>query len=210
MRSLEDALTGIAASACAAIDWVDAAGICVADDSGLVTLGATDPLVHKAEAAQGELREGPSLSVAGAVPLVHSSDVVHDPRWPRYALAAAELGIAAQTGALVPARHAQGAVLNLYSRSGRRLDSSSARLARLLADQAATAMDCASRVETLTEAVDARQEISQAIGIAMERFGLSEARAFDYLARVSQTSQVKLRVIAKELVAQANARDAER
>jgi AmiR/NasT family two-component response regulator len=101
-------------------------------------------------------------------------------------------------------------VLNLYSRASRRLDSSSARLARLLADQAATAMDCASRVETLTEAVDARQEISQAIGIAMERFGLNEGRAFDYLVRISQTSQVKLRVVARELVAQANAREAER
>jgi ANTAR domain-containing protein/GAF domain-containing protein len=209
MRNLEDTLAAIATSACAAIDWVDAAGICVADGSGLVTLGATDPLVHKAEAAQGELREGPSLSVAPAVPLVHSSDVVHDPRWPRYALAAAELGIAAQTGAFVPASHSQVAVLNLYSRSGRRLDPSSARLAGLLADQAATAMEVASRVETLTEAVGARHDISQAIGIAMERFGLNEGRAFDYLARVSQTSQVKLRVIARELVAQANVRDAE-
>jgi GAF domain-containing protein len=209
MRTLEDTLAGIAASACAAIDWVDCAGICIADDSGLTTLGATDPLVQKAEAASYELREGPSLSVARSVPLVHSSDVVSDPRWPQYALVAAELGIAAQTGAFVPVGRAQGAVLNLYSRSSRRLDPSASQLARLFADQAATAMECASRVETLTEAVDARQEISKAIGIAMERFGLNEGRAFDYLVRVSQTSQVKLRVIAHELVAQANARGVE-
>jgi GAF domain-containing protein len=210
MRSLEDTLSGIATSACAAIDEVDYAGICVADDSGLATLGATDPLVQKAEAASYELREGPTLSVARAVPLVHSSDVARDPRWPRYARVAAELGIGAQTGAFVPTAHAQVAVLSLYSRSSRRLDSSASRLVRLLADQAATAMDCASRVAALSEAVDARQEISQAIGMAMERFGLNEGRAFDYLVRVSQTSQVKLRVIAKELVAQANARDADR
>jgi AmiR/NasT family two-component response regulator len=38
----------------------------------------------------------------------------------------------------------------------------------------------------------------------MERHGIDESRAFQYLARVSQTSNIKLRDIAQELIEQLN------
>lgn len=205
MKTLDDTLAAVTAGARAAIDWADNASVCVTYESGLESLGATDPLVQKADAAQDELQEGPTVTVAPGIPLVHSDDVASDPRWPRYARVAAELGIRAQTGVLVSVGARHGAVLNLYSRSEHRLSEAAAEVARIFADQAATAIDCAYRVETLTGALDSRQEISLAIGIVMERFGLSETRAFDYLVRVSQTSQVKLRLIAQELVDGANA-----
>jgi GAF domain-containing protein len=206
MKTLDDTLAAITAGACAAIDWADHASVCVTYQSGLDSLGATDPLVQKADAAQDELQEGPTITVAPGTPLVHSDDAASDPRWPRYARVAAELGIRAQTGVLVAVGADHGAVLNLYSRSQHPLNEAAAEVARIFADQAATAIDCAYRVETLTGALDSRQEISLAIGIVMERFGLNETRAFDYLVRVSQTSQVKLRLIAQELVAGANAK----
>jgi len=43
------------------------------------------------------------------------------------------------------------------------------------------------------------------VGIAMERYGLSEERVFAFLARVSQARNIKLRVVAEELVADAGA-----
>jgi len=42
--------------------------------------------------------------------------------------------------------------------------------------------------------------IGQAVGILMERHKLSEARAFQFLARASQTSNIKIRDLAQELV----------
>ena len=39
----------------------------------------------------------------------------------------------------------------------------------------------------------------------MERYKIDEARAFAFLTRASQSSNIKLRTIAKELVDQANA-----
>ncbi len=48
------------------------------------------------------------------------------------------------------------------------------------------------------------QTVARAIGIVMERFQLNEERAFHYLVRVSQTSNVKLRHVALELVQEVN------
>jgi GAF domain-containing protein len=207
MKTLNDTLTSVTAGVCAAVEWADHASVCLTYPSGLDTLGPTDPLVQKAEAAQYELTEGPTVTVSPATVLVHADDVARDPRWPRYARVAAELGVRAQTGMFVSLARGAG-VLNVYSRFQHALDEPDAALIRIFAEQAATAIDCASRVETLTSALDGRQDVSQAIGITMERFGLNETRAFEYLVRVSQTSQVKLRVIAQELVEQANTRDA--
>jgi hypothetical protein len=206
MKTLDETLGQITSGVRGALDWVDYASICMAGDAGLDTFGATDPLLYKVEAAQFELKEGPAMIVAPSAPIVHSLDVASDPRWPRYALVAAELGIRTQVGALVPAASRPLTVLNLYSRSPRDLDSVSSSLARTFAEQAATTIECAARVQTLTEAVRSRYVISQAIGIAMERFGLDSTRAFQYLVKVSQSSQVKLRVVAAELVAQAEQR----
>jgi AmiR/NasT family two-component response regulator len=62
------------------------------------------------------------------------------------------------------------------------------------------ALDYAREIDNLQEAIKTRQLIGRAVGIAMERYGLSEERAFAFLARVSQTRNVKLRVVAEELV----------
>jgi len=48
--------------------------------------------------------------------------------------------------------------------------------------------------------------IGQAIGITMERFRIPEDRAFQFLVRASQTSNVKVRDLAEELVAETSER----
>ena len=45
-----------------------------------------------------------------------------------------------------------------------------------------------------------RKNIGQAIGIVMERYGITEDRAFQFLIRASSTSNVKLRDVAEEVV----------
>jgi len=53
-----------------------------------------------------------------------------------------------------------------------------------------------------------RKAIGQAIGIVQERYGMDEERAFQFLVRVSQTGNIKLREVADELVRQGNRRGA--
>lgn len=56
--------------------------------------------------------------------------------------------------------------------------------------------------EQLQEAVETRDVIGTAKGILMEREGVSIEEAFQMLVRVSQTRNVKLREIARQIVAQ--------
>jgi AmiR/NasT family two-component response regulator len=110
-------------------------------------------------------------------------------------------GIRAQAGVrLFDARGAHGA-LNLYSRkvgAFEDLDS----LATLFAHQSAMALEYARHIDNLEQAIESRQLIGQAVGIVMERYGLNEARAFAVLTRLSQERNVKLRLIAEELLAE--------
>jgi AmiR/NasT family two-component response regulator len=59
-------------------------------------------------------------------------------------------------------------------------------------------------IEGLRDALKTRKVIGQAIGILMERHILDEDEAFAYLHRVSSHTNVKLRLVAAEIVAQRN------
>lgn len=173
-------------------------------DGHLETVGSTDPLATKSDAAQYELLEGPCIDASFGTPLAHSGDVLNDPRWRRYAGRVGELGIRTHAGLAIYSGSRTLGGLNLYSTSRCSLDDASLHFARRFADQAGTALDLTRTVAAGTDAVLARETITQAIGIVMERFQLSGERAFQYLVRVSQTSNVKLRVVARELVQQVN------
>ncbi|MBA2559339.1 MAG: GAF and ANTAR domain-containing protein [Propionibacteriales bacterium] len=205
-NSLEDTLSLLTGAARDAIDGVEFASVSLTYGAGQrSSLGATDPIVLKADALQAELGEGPMVEALDAV-IVHSEDVGSDPRWPSYGRRAIELGVKAQTSVRLRENAHVVGTLNLYSTSVRPLDDPSSTVALLFAAQATTAVSFASRVETLTKAIANRQDISQAIGIIMERHGLDESHAFAHLVNVSQTTQVKLRVIARDLIERANTR----
>ncbi len=73
--------------------------------------------------------------------------------------------------------------------------------ARLLAGHAALAITARRTAATLAEAIDTRTVISQAQGIVMERYDLAAADAFHVLRRYSQDLNVKLRDVARDVVA---------
>lgn len=173
-------------------------------DEDPTTVGATDPLALKADCLQYELDEGPCLSAARDKVAVRSFDAVADGRWPAYAARIAELGMRSQAAVPIPAGGDSLGSLNLYGTRPGQLDREDLRRAAAHAAQAASALLLRRQVETLTETLTSRRVIGQAIGVVMERYGLDEERAFQYLVRVSQTSNVKLRQVARELVEEAN------
>lgn len=77
-------------------------------------------------------------------------------------------------------------------------------VATLFATHAAVAFRRARTEAQLNNAVRTRQVIGQAVGILMERYEFDEDRAFGFLARTSQDSNIKLREITQELVDIAN------
>lgn len=58
----------------------------------------------------------------------------------------------------------------------------------------------AQRIDSLSDAVDARTLVGQAQGILMERFGLDADQAFAVLRRYSQDHNIRLRHLSKQLV----------
>lgn len=168
-------------------------------DGTLSTSAPTDPLVLPLDAAQYEFQEGPCYEAATDTMHVTSPHLADDDRFRRYGPVAVAAGIQAQAGIrLFDSRDSNGA-LNLYSeRPGSFQDLEA--LGQLFVHQSAVALAYARQVTQLQEAVQTRQLIGQAVGVTMERFDLDEARAFAFLTRLSQDSNIKLRVIAERLM----------
>jgi hypothetical protein len=205
---LDHTLERVTAAAVEVLPGVHYASITVKHADGrLETVAPTDQMLVGLDAAQYELREGPCYDAAVDELYVSSPNLGADERFPRYAAMAVKVGIRAQAGVRLfdtPKPSARGA-LNLYSRDVGSF-SDLGMVSRLFAHQAAVALDYAREVENLQEAVRTRQAVGRAVGIVMERYGLSEERAFAFLARVSQTRNVKLRAVAAEIVTDAETR----
>ncbi|TDW69350.1 GAF and ANTAR domain-containing protein [Kribbella pratensis] len=197
---LDHTLSRITTAAVEALPETDYASITVLHADGrLETVAPTDDLLWGVDAAQYELREGPCYEAAADAVHVASPDLARDDRFPRYAASAVAAGLRAQAGIrLFDAPKARGA-LNLYSEHVGAFSDLGA-LGELFRHQAATAIDYAREIGNLREAVRTRTMIGTAVGIVMERYQLSDDRAFAFLTRLSQDSNVKLREIARRLI----------
>lgn len=202
---LDDTLARITAAAVEVLPDVHHASITIRRSDGrLETYAPTAELLKPLDAAQYELQEGPCYYAAVDAVHITSPDLAADQRFPKYASVAVASGIHAQAGLrLFDGGDAQGA-LNLYSETVGAF-SDLGLLGPLFAHQSAMAIGYAREIESVQDALHSRGIIGQAIGILMERFRLGEARAFGLLVRLSQHQNVKVRVLAEDLVARSSA-----
>ena len=197
---LDHTLAQITAAAVDVLPETDYASITVLHSDGrLETVAPTDDLLWGVDAAQYELREGPCYEAAADSVHITSPNLNADPRFPRYAATAVAAGIGAQAGIrLFDAPKSQGA-LNLYARRVGAFSDLGA-LGQLFRHQAAMAIEYAREIHNLREAVRTRGLIGSAIGIVMERYHLTDERAFAFLVRLSQDGNVKLRAVAEQII----------
>jgi GAF domain-containing protein len=210
VRDVDETLDTITAAAVENIPGVDHASVSVINAQGAMeTLVPTDAFVAEADLLQIELGEGPCLDAALKIPLVRVDDMAAETRWAKYAPRAAAMGVGSQMAMyLFQERQSLGG-LNLYFDQPHAITTDTEDLAEFFAIQAAMAMGHSREVAGLNRALASRQAIGQAIGIVMARDGLDENRAFQFLARLSQTRNVKLRAVANEIIAATN-NDADR
>lgn len=207
--SLPTALRVLTDGAVNAIPGADQASISVRHKDGhLETLAATDPLIDALDAKQYVYQEGPCYeTVTHPENFLVAFDLRRDRRWPRYGTEAAEAGFHAQLAALLTENGSgKRSALNIYSHSPHVFDQASIETAEVFAAHAAVAMGFVHTVENLSDAITSRQMIGQAVGIVMERYQLSEGRAFDFLVRVSRNSNTKVSVIAADIITGLNKR----
>ena len=200
-RPLSEVLLSIAESAKQSMPGIDHVGISVTHPGHEVeTLAATDEFVNQLDQLQYTLHEGPCLDAIWERGMVVVNHAETDPRWPRYLKEATSLGLRSQMGVRLYTEGETLGGLNLYATASDEIDPETEHIARLFASHAALALGKAKVEQNLSQAIESRKAIGQAIGIVMERYGLDEERAFQYLTRVSQSSNTKLRDVATELV----------
>jgi hypothetical protein len=201
-QPLLQALEALAASAASNITGVDFASVSVRrKDRSLDTVAATDPLALDLDKIQYELGEGPCYDAVTDERIVVVNDLAaHDIPYPRFAPRALEFGVRAQT-AIQLAHNSEQAGLNLYARTPQAFDHTTMHMAELFSNQAALLLGYARQVGSLGQAVQSRQDIGTAVGILMERYGLDRDHAFGLLVRISNDRNIKLRVIAEDVIA---------
>lgn len=170
-------------------------------DGTLETVAATDDDVRALDALQYELGEGPCYEAVTDGHVSVSSQLGADPRWPRFGPQAVQRGFRSQMG--VRMSHRRGAVtaMNLYAETAGAFTAGDEMLA-IFAHHAGVVLDRADQLESMGRALDSREEIGRAVGVVMERYQLSEGRAFEYLVRVSNHSNTKVRAVAAQLLAE--------
>lgn len=178
------------------------AGVSYADvrSRGIETGAASHDVVRRGDAAQREVGEGPCLQALrdGSTYVVH--DTAADPRWPRWGPIAQELGLRSVIGIQLFDRDDTLGALNLYASTPSAFTAEDVMVAEVYAAHAAVALGRARREVHLSLAIDAKHLVGMAQGILMERFGLDKDSAFSVLRRYSQERNVKLRVVAEQLL----------
>ena len=147
-----------------------------------------------------EFREGPCAQAALQDTIVRSDDLRDETRWPKYAPAAAALGVLGSLSFKLYTADRTAGALNLFSFEAGPWDAEAETIGSVLAAHAAAAILAVRQGEQLQSALSTRDRIGQAKGIIMERFGVDEVRAFELLRKLSQESQMKLVDIAQRVL----------
>ena len=211
LLSRESMTSAVALVTSLAADTVPGAfgsGVSLLDGRGQrTTAGASVPLVDQADSLQYELDEGPCLTAWARQVVVRMDDTATDTRWPRWASAAAGMGLRSALSAPLNAGGSSLGAIKVYGEQpgafGERAEDllvrfgeqASVLLANMQAFEGAQQMS-----EGLKQALLSRDVISTAKGILMARDGMDADTAFGMLVSASQRQNVKLREIAQQIV----------
>jgi GAF domain-containing protein len=201
-RSVEETLQGITDAAVDCIPGADWAGITmVAKGKELETRAPTSAVVVRIDIEQYDAVEGPCLSALWDDAVVRSNDISTDARWPKWAAQIRGLGVGSMLSFKLFVRGDVLGALNTYAASPHAYGSDAESVGLLFAAHAAVALSGAEEVAQLRLAASSRDLIGQAKGILMERYDLaSDTEAFDLMVRASQSSHIKLSLVARQLV----------
>lgn len=172
----------------------------ISDDLRFETLAATTELARDLDRVQAQAQDGPCADAARDDETVVLADARHEQRWPAYIGPAARLGLQSQLSLPLSRDLRNACCLSLRSTSGHEVDAQTVAVAEHLAVHAGLALSHVETADQLHTAVGTRTVIGTAIGIVMERYGLSQSQAFNYLVRQASQQNRKLRLVAQDLV----------
>lgn len=208
MEQVSDYLERVVHAVRRHIDGCDEVGVTVLSADRPHTAAYTTVQTLEIDAVQYALDEGPCLDAARNRRENHVADlVVDDGRWPLFAQECREEGMRSLLALpLLSGSECVGA-LNLYAWAPHAFADFDPALVRVAASRCAdalvavTALDGARRLAgQLEQAMASRAVIEQAKGVIMAMRGVPEHEAFDVLRTTSQEHNVKVRVLAQQIV----------
>jgi GAF domain-containing protein len=190
-----------------AIDGADSSGVTIDMGGHTYTAVHTDERTLKVDTEQYDAGDGPCLHAArtGSVVLVDSEEAQE--RWPQFCAAARTEGIRSFLAAPLFTNEQSVGSFNLYGRDPAAFDRLDAEVLDLLTTTVSRTIGDFARyksanlvAETIQGALANRAPIEQAKGMLMALHGIDAGAAFDLLRRESQAKNVRLHVIASDLV----------
>ena len=172
------------------------------------TVGATDQRLIGLDDAQ-YAAGGPCVATLDrSEPVLWEGPSAGDERWEHFAETACHLGVKSSLSVHVPTDSPEvAASLNLYARERLALSDRQVRLALSYGEQLAATLQSVDAYKSasmlarnMAEAMRSRAVIEQAKGILMADERIDEDEAFKRLAKISQTTNLKLRHVARRLV----------
>jgi GAF domain-containing protein len=214
-QAVIDVLQDVAEFAAQAIPGAEGVGVALIDPrrgiSSVQTWAATAVLVHEIDTVQyGELNEGPCITCMESRRPVVSGSLGSDNRWPHFGGRVARMRMhSALALPLIVGDQLIGSI-NAYAKSRDAFADHAVQLASQFARSAAVSVynaqllaNAHEKTQRLQRALESRSVIDQAIGIIRSRAGANADEAFERLAHISQTENVKLYAVAERLVEEA-------
>jgi len=224
-ETLDSTLDRIAQLAAELLPQAVAASITISDAGGPPrTASSTQEAVADLDAEQYRLDEGPCLAAMREGQVFQVDSMRSETRWQDFCKAAAAAGIESVLAVPFDADPAAGrggtrGAINFFARASFVFTDPERSAAKVFSAQAAVAAANAAAfadlqaerallTRRLEDALHSRAVIDQAVGILIERERLGPEEAFQMLRSASQKLNVKLRVIAAEILESATGRPA--
>jgi GAF domain-containing protein len=207
--SFQDLMQRIAELSVRSVHGVLTCGITMANGGRVITVASADPLGALLDEQQYEIDEGPCLEALYTARIVTAPDMSRESRWHGYPRQAMAHGVSAVYSSPLIIRGEALGVLNLYAAQvGAFEDLDRVELIAQIVTLTCVAITATLRnygdvtlAEQLQTAMSSRSVIDQAMGIVMATEHCTAADAFALLRGISQTRNVRLADIAKDLVA---------
>jgi GAF domain-containing protein len=190
-----------------AIDGADSSGVTIDMGGRIYTAVHTDDRTLDVDREQYDAGEGPCLHASRTGSVVRTDADAAEQIWPGFAAAARKEGIRSFLAAPLFTNEQSIGSFNLYGRSKTAFDRIDAEILELLTTAVSRAISdfarfqSATRVaDTIQHALENRGPIEQAKGMLMALHAIDADAAFDLLRRESQARNVRLHVVARELV----------
>jgi GAF domain-containing protein len=201
---LELTSRALSASAAVSVTAID-------DDGGYLTVAATSQDAIDVDAMQYALDEGPCVDSLRTGKEHHLRFLTEETRWPNFRDRAVDLGFRSVLSLPLLAGPVPVGALNVFAGESDGLREVDIELARRIAAPAATTLANARAyrqatrlADQLQTALDGRALIERAKGVLMATQRCSEDEAFGLLRRASQQRNVKLTVVAEQILDRAD------